>query len=978
MLRRTLALTRTAALPSTRVAAATTTRSLAALPTRSLPALTLYTRLARHLQTSAQQVTEQHDDIPLPPPHMHKEDILEPEQHEEEEDTAASFQSLKGTVSENTLKALIGPPFSFKNMSEVQQRVLSLLPDLITPSSPSFQDLLVKAKTGTGKTIAFLVPAIEARFNAIEAIKNGTFPVFKPWEESLRRNRPELFPSSSTASAPADPEADTAEPTPAATTEEPLDYPSLSSSDRLKLSSQFAKNTTGILILSPTRELATQITTEARKLITYHQKAFSSPESKGAKSASRGNQRVRSSGPPRAECVHLLVGGMSRSAQIDAFRSGRPDVVVGTPGRILDLIKDVSLVRNAMASCQTLILDEADTLLEMGFRDEIQNIIDHLPPNRVVIRNNRRRNSSEATPPPPPATTGPTELTRQTFLFSATASSKIQEVARYALGSQQSFIDCVPKGEDNTHAHIPQTAYIVPNGQEQLELIVRLIQHDQLIHPGASKVIVFAPTTLLTQMVSGVLRKVAGGKMFPANTFDRFGGASSSGRAGGKGVGGSVYELHSKIDQKVRFNTSSAFRKDKSGGAVLVTSDVSARGVDYPGTTRVIQVGVPQTRESYIHRIGRTGRAGHQGGRADILLQPFESGFVQGALRSLNVRVGESTEISSELDALATKFDEQGPAGLGLDEESVKMMMKRMKEGWSDKSSASSSSSSSRSFGRGGRDGGRYGSSGPSDPPLLPAPIKGPLLPILGSDVSPELVIPDTDTVREAFLSLLGFYNAVDNSDIRSTKTGVMEGLRNWVVQLTGDEQAGYISASLKMRLGYREERGGGGGSRGGSSRGFGGGGGGGGFGGRSRFGGGGGGGGGEGRSFRDRDERGGGGFGGGRSSSYGGGGDRSGGRSYGERSPRPSYGGGGGGDDASSGSLSFGEGGRLTRSYGDRPEGSSYGQRRDGGAPRSFGESSSSYGGGSRERSFGGSARGPPREKSPWERRGNQSAPRE
>ncbi|CAD6885335.1 unnamed protein product [Tilletia laevis] len=929
-------------------------RTAAAAATRTLPAAAISTRPSalsltltllrparaalchRHLQTSAAQVEQQehHDHIHLIPQH-----------------DPASFHSLHTKISKHTLTALVEHPFQFNKMSDVQQRVLNLLPDLITPASNGFQDLLVKAKTGTGKTVAFLVPAIEARFNAIQNIRDGSFPLFKPWEQILRRNRPELFPNAH--EAPAD------DPTAHQT---PLDYTTLSQAERNTLSTQFSRNTAGILILSPTRELATQIATEARKLITHHQRAIADESTPAP--AMRG--RAKPPHQQRTECVQMLVGGMSRNHQIQDWSRGRPDVVVGTPGRVLDLLSDNDTISSAMSACQTLILDEADTLLEMGFRDEIQKIIDYLPNTKVVTRNSSNKRDRRA---PLQTEEGDTpivsrqsaELTRQTFLFSATASPKIREVARWALAEKHTFIDCVPQGEDNTHSHIPQAAYIAPTPTEQLELVVRLIQHDQLVHPQTSKVIVFAPTTLLTQMISGVLRKVALGGGFPANTYDKYGGATSTGRAGGGGIGGSVYELHSKLDQSVRFNTSASFRKDGSGGAVLVTSDVSARGVDYPGTTRVIQFGVPQTRESYIHRIGRTGRAQHRGGRADLVLQPFEAGYVSGALRNLPIRVAEPSEIYDELDSLGAKFDAEGPAGLGLDAEKTKSLNREAIE--------------ARNAKRNARGNMRYGAR--AEPPSLPAPIKGPLLPLVStsSDTPLELNLPDAEELRATFMSLLGFYTAIEAGDLRCEKSAVMHGLKGWVVGLTGDEQAGYVSQSMVLRLGFRESGGGGGGGgggyggggRGGYGRGEYGGGGRGGYGGGGRGGyGGGGGGRGGGGSYADRSWR----FDNGdASSSPSFGNDRPPRRSFGESSPSSGF----GGDrprrsfgDSSSGGFG---GDRPRRSFGDSSP--SFGDR----PRRSFGESDSSFGGsGGRGGSGGGSSFGG-REKPAWEQRGNFKA---
>merc|ERR1719203_1074191 len=94
-----------------------------------------------------------------------------------------------------------------------------------------------------------------------------------------------------------------------------------------------------------------------------------------------------------------------------------------------------------------------------------------------------------------------------------------------------------------------------------------------------------------------------------------------------------VMEIHSKKSQAYRNRISGQFREAKTG--VLFTSDVSARGVDYPGVTHVVQFGMPSTREQYIHRLGRTGRAGAQG-KGWLVLGPFESLFL-GELKNIDV-----------------------------------------------------------------------------------------------------------------------------------------------------------------------------------------------------------------------------------------------------------------------------------------------------------------------------------------------------
>jgi len=184
------------------------------------------------------------------------------------------FSSLKGSVSYDTLKALTAKPFNLTRMSPVQAEVLPLLSQLTQPysadppadGSPSPpRDLLVKARTGTGKTLAFLVPAVEARLKSIEAfakqaVKDAGLTSDKGMEGRARR--------------------------------------------------VFSREHVGTLIISPTRELATQIANEALRLTHYH-KDFE---------------------------VRLFVGGTSKRMQMRDWMKGRRDIVVSTPGRLRDLL----------------------------------------------------------------------------------------------------------------------------------------------------------------------------------------------------------------------------------------------------------------------------------------------------------------------------------------------------------------------------------------------------------------------------------------------------------------------------------------------------------------------------------------------------------------------------------------------------------------------------------------------------------------
>ncbi|EIM81977.1 DEAD-domain-containing protein [Stereum hirsutum FP-91666 SS1] len=567
-------------------------------------------------------------------------------------DAQPDFSTLKGKISDRTLKAITVKPMELKHMSPVQAAVLPLLPELARGYDPAEyrdgqlsgppRDLLVKAKTGTGKTLGFLVPAIEARLKAIDKAGQRALAAEGVTSNPAVENRAKRV---------------------------------------------FAMNSVGTLIISPTRELATQIANEAIRLSHWHDDFE----------------------------VRLFTGGTSKRNQLRDFIRGRRDVVVATPGRLRDLLESEPEVRRAMKETQTLILDEADTLLEMGFRDEIDAIKEFLPP----------------TPE------------RQTFLFSATLSTSIRQVARSTLDKSHTFIDVVPKDDSPVHSHIPQFHTVLPSAADQIPHILRLIAHDQLSNPGKSKLIVFLPTTKMTQLFATLLRQLS--HSVPAGKQTR------------------VYEIHSKRTQESRSKVSDMFRKDQSGATILVSSDISARGVDYPGVTRVIQVGIPGGTEQYIHRVGRTGRAGTSG-RGDLVLLPWEIGFISWQLTEFPIKALHTNELKSEVAELSSKHDADPDAF------------------WKDPT------------GRPVRRLNRF------------APNTAARLEEIPNHIEALFQQLEEDAIKETVASLLGYYIA-KQSELRVQKGVMIEGIKAWSVEACGLPQPPYFSPDFLDRLGFSDNR---------------------------------------------------------------------------------------------------------------------------------------------------------------------------
>ncbi|CAD6967314.1 unnamed protein product [Tilletia controversa] len=396
------------------------------------------------------------------------------------------FDSLQGQVDARLLSAI-----AFPLMSEVQ--AATLVPAL------SGADILAQAKTGTGKTIAFLLPTI---------------------------------------------------------------------SRILQRGAQAPSGSVSCLIMSPTRELALQIQREAEMLL----------------------KNV----PGQIIGVQHVVGGTNMKTEERNLATKRCDILVATPGRLLDHLNNTSGMARKFSDLQAYILDEADRMLDMGFRQELAKIGQFLP-DRNKVR-------------------------RQALLFSATIPPGVREVANLDPNAQ--YINTLSEEEANTHAHVPQQS-VVAGMPDLLPLTLALLLEELERAPTAAKVIVFSPTARAAGLFAEVFRTRA-----IADVFRQ--------ALGNTGTDFSIGEVHSRKSQPQRVKATQEFAAARRG--VLFSSDVAARGVDFPGVTAVFQVGLPASPEQYIHRIGRTGRAGATG-RGVIVLADFESYFLgKGEMRELPIQ----------------------------------------------------------------------------------------------------------------------------------------------------------------------------------------------------------------------------------------------------------------------------------------------------------------------------------------------------
>lgn len=282
-----------------------------------------------------------------------------------------------------------------------------------------------------------------------------------------------------------------------------------------------------VLVLVPTRELAAQVGEVFRR--------FGAPPSPGLK-------------------VAVVYGGVSINPQMMLLRGGT-DVLVATPGRLLDLQE-----RNAVRldAVETLVLDEADRMLDLGFAEERERVLSSLPSRR------------------------------QNLLFSATFPPQVQELAN---GMLRDAVRLEAAPQPHEEPAIVQRAVAV-DAARRTELLRHLLREE-----GWRRALVFVATRYATEHVA---RKLAlrGVRAVP---------------------------LHGEMSQSQRTDMLAGFKQGLWD--VLVTTDIAARGIDIPVLEAVVNYDLPRSASDYVHRIGRTGRAGAGGVAVSFVSAPTEAHF---------------------------------------------------------------------------------------------------------------------------------------------------------------------------------------------------------------------------------------------------------------------------------------------------------------------------------------------------------------
>ncbi|WP_338869287.1 DEAD/DEAH box helicase [Spirosoma sp. SC4-14] len=284
-----------------------------------------------------------------------------------------------------------------------------------------------------------------------------------------------------------------------------------------------------VIILVPTRELVVQVVESVQKLATY---------------------------------MNLMVvgvyGGVNFKTHLADVQQGA-DILVATPGRLVDFLSTGALKTKSL---KKLVIDEVDEMLNLGFRAQLNVILDLLPPKR------------------------------QNLLFSATLTDDVEQLIDTYFSSPVR-VEAAPAGTplDN----IEQVAYRVPNFYTKVNLLNLLLGQDS----SMTKVLVFAATKQLADDLYDQLE---------ADCPEKIG------------------VIHSNKSQNYRFNSVEQFKQGTY--RILIATDIIARGIDVADVSHVINFDLPEEPESYIHRIGRTGRADRKGIAISFVTEPDEKQLI--------------------------------------------------------------------------------------------------------------------------------------------------------------------------------------------------------------------------------------------------------------------------------------------------------------------------------------------------------------
>ena len=353
----------------------------------------------------------------------------------------------------------------------------------------------------------------------------------------------------------------------------------------LRLDEATKKHHVGAIIISPTRELATQIHSVLLSLLAFHPPSAAALAAIKAQDADTDMVDVQDDAdnapPPLPKfpsstpkvVPQLLLGGTTKPQQdVSTFLKTSPNILIATPGRLLEVLSSPH-VHCPQSSFEALIMDEADRLLDLGFSDTLQRILGRLPKQR------------------------------RTGLFSASVSEALDQLVRVGLRNPVRIAVKVKSASGAQDKRTPaslQMSYITAKPSMKMPALRQLLTD---ILPQPQKTILYVSTCASVDYWQYVLSSVV------PSTF-------------------SVVPLHGKHPSNVRAKNFTKFVTTLEP-AILLTTDVAARGLDIPQVDLVVQLDPPSDPKTFLHRCGRAGRAGRRGLAVTFLNQGKEEDYIE-------------------------------------------------------------------------------------------------------------------------------------------------------------------------------------------------------------------------------------------------------------------------------------------------------------------------------------------------------------
>jgi len=471
-------------------------------------------------------------------------------------------------------------PASRRFIKELGFKRMTPVQAIAIPLLLNHKDVAVEACTGSGKTLAFLIPVFEIMLRTEDVTLNQTFKV-------------------------------------------------------------------GAVVLAPTRELVGQIYEVLNKYLT------AACQEDASSSSSIGGR--------------VIVGGTEVKAASEEFGEPEPtrrlQVIVATPGRLRVTMNHVPNDVLSFKPLEVLVLDEADRLLHMGFSSDIQDILGRLPrqrrtglfsatltselenlmksgmrnPHHVCVKLKKPAAADESSKPKP-----------QGMLADGKAEEDPKNLQMQVHKSQQ---DEGEDGKANAIQHeVPtklQNYVITLDASKKLAMLVKFLRAKEV---RQGKTIVFFLTCACVDYFHAILRELIDGASKATDSKKKKGGSKKAGKgqngaeeeAAQSGIGGTfrVERLHGQMEQASRTRAYEKFKEAApEDGAILLATDVAARGIDVDNVSWIVQFDAPQDPAAFVHRIGRTARAGKSGSALTMLL-PHEDTYLP-FLRNRGITLGE-------------------------------------------------------------------------------------------------------------------------------------------------------------------------------------------------------------------------------------------------------------------------------------------------------------------------------------------------